>query len=299
LGDLKRLLLCLLVCVGIASRAWAETAVFVPTHGYMRPSLVEGNQKGREVSAVFQNPARLATITDLQTKIESSNDYFGYDDLSLSFATRTSGEVALGIGYQWFGTTGIPKVTRVAGDLPTTQGTFAHDFRRVSFSVAQYVTPKLAVGVSAQQMYQRLASDYAIGASGDFGFYYQASDYVWFGAYTRYLTSSDFTWAHSGVRESFTPGLNIESGLDLYPYYLRFMADQDFARVLCEWGLNTTLSLQLDSVWNATYEHQRMGYGAILELGPVALSFLQLHYTQSDFGLDQNYVGVLYRFGGL
>ncbi len=284
--------------IGITSGTWADTAVYVPTKAYMRPSLFDGNQTGREVSAIFQNPARLASLTELQFKVESSNDYFGYDDLSMSVATKGETGVSVGIGYHWFGTSGIPEVERETDALPTITGSFAHNFRILSFNVAQYITPKLAIGVASQQMHQSLASDYAIGYSGDIGFYYQATEYVWFGAYTRYLTSSDFTWNNSGVEESFSPGLNLESGIDFEPYYLKFMGNQDFGKVMLEMGLNSGLSLQADSIWNSKYEHQRLGYGAILELGPVALSFLHLQYTQTDFGLDQNYFGLLYKFGG-
>jgi hypothetical protein len=283
----------------MACNAWGETSVFVPAQGYLRPSLFEGSQKGREVGAVFQNPARLAKLTDTQFKVESSNDYFGYDDFSTSFGARTTAGMSFGLGYQWFGTSGIPSVQRIVGEKPTQTGTFAHDFKVLSFNLAQYVSPKMALGVSVRQMYQSLESDSAEGFSGDFGLYYHVSDYVWFGAYTRYLTSSDFFWESSGVKESLDPVLNIESGLDRDPYYVRFMADKDFGRVLFEWGLMPSFSVQIDSVWNSNFHHQRLGYGALIELGAFALSFLHLHYSQTDFGLDQNYFGLLYRFGGV
>lgn len=273
----------------------AETDVFLPRRGFLVPELFEGRQMGREIGGVFQNPAQIAQANTPLLKLDSSQDFFGYSDVTLGAVYPLTFGV-VGFGYQWFGTEGIPEVVRVNGEKPVQIGSLTHGFKTYSVSYGYSVSQRLHVGGNVRYIEQVLAGDSASGYVADLGGLWDVTDYVWVGGYTHYLTGLTLDWENSEASEPVNRYMVLESGINIYPFFGKISVDDTHRRARLEWMAHSRFSLLTDSVWLKSMDHIRFGYGALIEFDGFALSYLHLHYTETDFGLSQDLFGILFRF---
>jgi hypothetical protein len=261
----------------------------------LTPELFEGRQMGREIGGVFQNPAQISQANRAMVKLDSSQDFFGYADVTVGTVVPLTFGVA-GLGYHWFGTTGIPEVERINGEKPVQTGSLNHGFTTYTVSYGYSVSQRFHLGAHVRYVEQVLAGDSASGYYGDLGVLWDVSDYIWLGGYTEYLSGLKLNWEGSAQSESVNRNVVLEAGVNYHPLFVKSTLDDTHRRLRFEWQAHSKFSLLTDSVWLNTMDHLRYGYGALIEFDGFALSYLHLHYTESDLGLSQDLFGILFRF---
>lgn len=273
----------------------SATEVFIPSRGLLVPELFEGRHMGREVGGVFQNPAQIAQANTPLFKLDSSQDFFGYSDVTSGAVVPLTFGV-LGLGYHWYGTSGIPEVLRVNGEKPVQIGSLTHGFTTYTVSYGYSLSQYLHVGAHIRYVNQVLAGDAASGYYGDVGVLWDINDYFWAGGYTQYLSGLTLEWENSGHSETVGRDAVLETGVNYHPFFAKVSLDELHRRTRLEWAAHSRFSLITDSVWLESMTHLRYGYGAVIEFDGFALSYLHLHYTESDFGLSQDLFGILFKF---
>lgn len=274
---------------------FAETDVFLPRRGLLVPELFEGRQMGREVGGVFQNPAQIAQANTSLLKLDSSQDFFGYSDVTVGVVQPLTFGV-VGLGYHWFGTSGIPEVVRINGAKPVQTGSLNHGFKTYTVSYGYSLSHRFHLGGHVRYVEQVLAGDSAGGYYVDLGGLWDVTDYFWVGGYTQYLSGLTLEWENSSQSEDVDRYAVLESGINIHPFFGKVTYDDTHLRTRLEWAAHSRFSLITDSLWLTSMDHLRYGYGALIEFDGFALFYLHLHYTETDFGLSQDLFGILFRF---
>lgn len=274
----------------------ATTAPFMLERGFLSPNFFEGGKAGREVSGVFLNPAGYPHRTTRQIAVDASQNFLGYDRYSVA-AIYPQGPFVFGLGYSQFSANDIAKVPLVSTVKATQTGSISDSYKLMVFTASTSPRPGLNVGVRAGQFEHQLSDDLGVGYIFDVGVRQSFASGLWAGMYTRYLAPMTVHWTKSATDESVPRQWVGELGYTAYPYSVAVSADTVYRRVYGEWSLQKRFSATSDAVWNDKMSLQRVSIGTVVDFGGFALSYLHLHYTQSELATDQDVVGLLFRLG--
>lgn len=273
----------------------AETTPFILERGFMAPNFFEGAIEGREISAVFMNPAGFPHPIQSQVAVDASQNFLGYNRYAVAGATSYRG-VTLGAGYSQFSADDIAQVPLVSGEKAEQSGVLSDAYRVMVITAGVNPRPGLTLGARLGAYEHELAGDTGKGYSFEAGVRQAFLFGGWVGVYSRYLAPMTIKWQKSSAEETVPREWVMETGYTRYPFSVALSADSKYRRAYGEWAIHKRLSVTGDTVWDDSFDSQRMSLGTVVDFGGFALSYLHLHYTQTELAADQDVVGLLFRF---
>jgi hypothetical protein len=271
----------------------AETDIFVPYRGVLFADTFETVGRNKEVTNIFQNPANLAGAIRHQVKIDSSQNFFGYNHVVAGYLIPTDYFV-LGIGMNSFYTSDIPRVVDSQIGRPYISEYFGHMNRVLSLVLGVPLKAGFQAGVQVQNYLQRLDTDEASSYAVDFGLSWK-SDSFWIGTYSRNLLKTAYKWKLSGHEESLARKVVVEGGYYNDFFQAKIANDSTFSRGVVEFYLNPNFSFLGDGVWKG--ELQRYSYGVCIDFDIFALQYNHIVYVNEILSLDRDLIGVVFSFG--
>ena len=272
----------------------AKTDVFVPQQGFLIPNTLDTFTDNKEVAFVFQNPAGLAGASQTQVKLDTSQDFFGYHQVSLATVFPTQ-EFTLGLGYFNFFTDDITRATKTDSTRPEAVGTFGHSVQTLTLSLAKRFHPEITAGVMFQGLSQNLDSSSAFGYSADLGVIWTPYTQIWFGAYTQNLLNSGYQWSNSSRSESLPQRMVVSTGYRTYWMQTELSTDFTSYKLRAEYDLSDQLIFIGDILKEPAFT--RYNYGIILDLGSWSLQYNHLTNPDGLLQYNQELFGICYRFG--
>jgi hypothetical protein len=265
---------------------------YVPTKGILTPELFDSYKTGREVTAIFQNPAKLAKAKYQQFKTESNQGFFGYSDHTVSYIHPFSFGV-VGGGYHVSGTTDIPEVDWERNKRPVQVGTFSDTYHSGNIGLGITMPNYAYAGVRGKVMNHSLFGRTGQLFSLDLGGLIEVSEYLWVGAYTRHLIGNHIDWG--AYSESLARDIILETGINIPPFTTQLSKDLNYFRFSGEWAIHPRWSVVADGVFDSEVNYIRHSIGAIIDFNSFALSYIHLNYKETSFDINQNLLGVMFR----
>lgn len=275
----------------------ANVQPYTLERGLLAPQFFEEGVEGRDVGQVFGNPAGFDRDIKTQIALDASQDFIGYDRYSLA-AVFPYGRAVIGIGYMQLSANDLLNVSSSLGGTAEITGTFSDQYSLMVGTVKVRPHRGLSVGVRVGEFRHVLDDDEGKGYMVDAGFRQEFGQGFWLGAYARHLTPMKIVWEKSGEEETVERDWLYEFGVNQRPFLVTFSSSSDYQRVYGEWVLHKRFSVIGDKVWDSGFTSQRMSIGTLIDFGSFALSYLHLHYDQTDLASDQDIVGLLFRLGG-
>ena len=280
---MKRFFFGVFFCFGIPLSVQATTPVAFPFLG-ISPS-ARGAALGEamtaasgDASAAFWNPALLANLKGGSFTAQENFFLQGNDHTFLGFGLRTN---KLGLGASLnFNHTGDLEA-RVG---PSTQplGTFSENEAALSGSGAYQITPKLAAGITAKVLYQKLDVYDNFGAAFDLGAVYEIQQKIRAGA-SVLNAGPDFTLVSEGSRLP----MAFRAGVSFFWRDFLFLSDAVFPRggnAKTGWGVERQFrNLFLRAGYQTGYDEKNFSFGMGVLYRKFRLDYAFVPY-QSDLG---------------
>ena len=287
----------MLICLFFLSLFWssslvAETTTYLPEHEFVTPVLFESRYLNHEVSFVHTNPAKLSTAEVPQLALDSAQNFFGYTQFRAGYV-KPYESFSFGFGYSTVRTDDILLSEKVEGERPVSSGRASHRFSMYRINLAFDINEKVHVGMNLATLSQRLVSSEASGSKFDLGFLYDVSDSLWVSVLFENLLAGDMSWA--GATDAIEPRTIVEIGGRKGRLESAFKTTGKRHRVMANYGLHRNVHLVGDYML-AKNNVKRMSYGVLLNFGVLGVQYLHLQTISQDLDVDQDTLGLLYRF---
>lgn len=291
------LLFGLLLCISIP--IFSATEAFLLERGLLYNDAFDMFVPNNEAAFVFQNPARIAPAEMAATIASSSNDFFGYNQLSISQVVPLQYWV-LAVGLARMGADDLVEAGLTSDRRPAATGSsFSDVYTRLAVSLGHQYTSALQLGVRGGYFGHELYNDSAEYYSFDVGLTAQLHSALMLSVYTQNLLTTSLVWAHS------TEALTIDSGIvvefdfradSFQQLPVRLSTNLKQHRVLGQFYLMPQAAINADFVFDEGMSILRQSLGTSLHLGTFSLSYFRhefrsglLNQTRDEIALQFTY----------
>lgn len=271
------------------------TDVFVPEEGFLSPPSFD-SVPGHQVAHVFQNPSLISGADSHQFRVDSLQDFFGYNQFRVA-SVLAGYNLSFAIGYSQYY---ADDLTENRFDRSTSRGVAGDSFSdlnsRLAIAMAYPVLDNLDVGITFSLFRRELFDQTANALSLDAGVTYQMNSYWRFGAYTVHAFAQDLKW-ESGLRETLPFRGVIEASYD--DTWVNGAVATNFSHIRgrSALALAPQFSLFSDVASTMSFSVERYGFGTILLLGHVSIQYMRLEYRATDIDFGQDMFSFAIHFG--
>lgn len=291
------ILLALGITVGLFSIPLeAKTDPFVLDPYFSYPIFLPSSGNGREVEAVFFNPAGSTGSPTHQVRFSSGSPILGYSHYGIGYlAPFTDWSVSFGI--EGFGANDLIHTSLGSNGRPQTGDTFADRYYRTMAAVSFSPQESIKIAVKGGYFIHMLEDDKASFLSLDVGMRWAAAPFFSLGFFTENALHSDYSWTLSNAIEEVSRRLFVEAAWHTPVYAVSLLTDFGNHMISGEYRVSDTLQLVADSVWHGLSDWKRYSLGIVLNLDIIDIYYRHNAYLARDFGSDTDVIGVLFRFG--
>jgi hypothetical protein len=294
-GKFNSVFYLILIFLFVSRSIYSLTEPYNPQKGFLFADSIDPYTPGWQVGAIFQNPATIFGATKHQLKIDSSQNFFGYNQLNIGYVFPGK-KVCLSVGYNSFYTSDIPRVGVITGSTrPQSTDYFSDNYHDAALSIATGLTPKTSLGVSLHYQRHQLDSSSADSFIGDFGVVHRPIKNIWFGLYTQNLIYSDYAWDSTGFIENLPRKCVLEAGFNWGLGVLSFATDFDNKKADIEGFLSYNFSVLGGLVFDKEQNVRRYSVGLRLELEYFALNYKHSNYLTDALNLEQSLFGIAFK----
>lgn len=283
-----------LIWLCLTAITWANTATFSPHLGFLWDSNTSFRAH-QEIGYVFQNPAGLAEASEHQLKVENAQDFFGYQQLNLSYLFPTSWG-NWGVGYYTLYASDIVRTSKSEGARPTETGTFGQTFQNYVIAYSKKWNPTWQFGVQLKGQLQTLDTQTAQSFGADVGVIWTPTSFFWASGYTQNLFNTGYSWS-TGAQDPFSTSFVTAVGVRGALGQAEISTDWTYYKAKGEWALTPQFRLIGGYLLNPQTSYGRYSYGTALDLGPCSLQYLHLSSQDELLSNSQDIIGLTYFFG--
>jgi len=297
LGISIKYIIGLFLCISVS--IIAQTDAFFLERGLLYNDAFDMFVPNNEAAFAFQNPARIASAKLAGTIASSSNDFFGYNQLSFSQVVPLQDWV-VSVGLVRMGADDLIEAGLTSERRPSATGaSFSDVHTRIAASLGYQYTQAVQVGVRGSYYGHELFNDSAEYYSFDVGVTAQVHPSIMLGAYTQNLLTSSLAWARS--TEELTVDAGIVVALDFIAASfqqlpVRVSSNLKQHRVLGQFFLMPQAAINGDFVLDEDASLLRQSWGTSLHLGAFSLAYWRhqfrsglLNETRDEIALKFNY----------